>query len=99
MNYKEFQKRQQGEAKNPVKKTNWDLLEFLSEASGLVSLLAVISMIIFWKNLPIIPAFFSLLTAICFFIRYKKDKCLLWLSVVWAFNTIIWLLNSLTKLI
>jgi hypothetical protein len=109
MNYKEYQDRQKkGVSETPPKKkfskpsTRWDaieFIEFLSEASGLISLLAVISMVIFFRNLPIIPAILSLITGICFYIRYKLDKCHFWLPAVWLFNTIIWSFNSLTKLI
>jgi hypothetical protein len=113
MNYKEYQERQnkggsEKEKTSPKKQkfpkpsTNWDVIdfmEFLSEASGPISLLAVISMLVFWKNLPIIPAILSLLIGIFFWIRYKLDKCHFWLPAVWLFNTIIWSFNSLTKLL
>jgi len=109
MNYREFQKRNKKESeilpgepkafgkKHKEPRDYQKIWDFLSEASNPISLLAVISMIAFFRNHPEIPAIFCLITLICFYIRYKMGKCQFWLPGIWIFNTIIWSFNSITK--
>jgi hypothetical protein len=104
MNYKEFQERKTNKEKTPLEKKkfirekkpfNW---EVLSDTANPFSVLAVISMIIFFKSHPIIPGFFCLITFGLFMIRFKKGKCPGWIPIIWMVNFIIWLSNSLLKL-
>jgi len=110
MNYKEFQKKQMKESQvlpgDPKKFTKkhrqpgdyshiWD---FLSDAANPLNVLAVISMFVFFKNFPIIPAIFSALTLICFSIRYKRNLSPGWIVAIWIFNTSMWIFNSIIKI-
>lgn len=104
MNYKEFQEKQAKKEKSPLenkksiikekKPFNWDSFSLLAGPMGLIS---IISMILFFKNLPIIPGISCLITAILYYIRWKNGKEKTLLLVIWVFNSIIWFINQLVR--
>jgi hypothetical protein len=96
MNYKEFQEKQVKKVNSPLenkksikekKLFNW---KFFSKLSGIMGIIAVISMVIFFKNLPIIPGILCLITAILYYIQWKNGKEKLGLPIIWTINSILW---------
>ena len=100
MNYKEFQEKQAVKKpiplknKKPIKETNWLTDPLLS---GIMGIIAIISMVLFFKNLPIIPGILCLITTILYYIRWKNGKEKIFLVVIWTINSIIWFINQLVR--
>jgi hypothetical protein len=96
MNYQEFQKRQQkGNISLKEKKPfNW---EGLGSLANPMSIIAIISMIVFFKNLPVIPGIACLITAFLYRIQWKQGKCKSFPPIIWTINSIIWFINQLVR--
>lgn len=103
MNYKEFQEKQANKGNSPLENKNSipEKKSFNGEglfiSSGLMAIISIISMLLFFKNLPIIPGILCLITTILYYIQWKNGKCKIYLPGIWVVNSIIWFINQLIR--
>lgn len=111
MNNKEFQKKQQpkepqilpGNPRKIAKKHRQPgdyshIWNFLSDAANPAQIITVISMFIFgFSGLPQYPAILCIITSILFLIRSYVKRNFEFLSLIWLFNSTIWILNFIVN--